>query len=295
MRICILSRNPASYSSKRLLAAAQKRGHGVLLVDYLRCGLDLTDKVPRVTYGGSPVSGVNVVLPRVASGTEAAYGVAVVRQFEAAGVCAANASQAIARAGDKLCALQLLARAGIAVPRTAFAHAIADKDLLIKQVGGPPLVLKLTQGSQGVGVMLARTRKAVEKMIADLQAHGANFLLQEFIAESAGRDLRVIVVGGKVVAAMERRAAHGDFRSNLHRGGKAVAAKLSTAERRIAVRAAKALELDIAGVDIVRSIRGPLVLEVNASPGLEGIESACKIDVADAVVRHLQRRVKERT
>lgn len=288
MRICLLSRNPTLYSGKRLVAAAKARGHGVIAVDYLRCSVDLTHDAPRVVYAGNPVD-VDVVLPRIASGPETGHGAAIVRQFELAGVPCANSSGGTARAGDKLAALQVLAQAGIEMPRTAYAHASADKDLLIESVGGPPVVIKLLQGSQGQGVVLGQTRAEAESIIESFQRMGGNFLVQEFIAEAAGADLRAFVVDGKLVAAMQRTARAGDFRSNLHRGGVARKAGLTRKEREIALRAARALGLNIAGVDLVRSKRGPLVLEVNASPGLEGIETSTRADVAGTMIRFLEK------
>jgi ribosomal protein S6--L-glutamate ligase len=294
VRICILSRNPAHVSTRRLVESAEKRGHSVLVIDYLRCVLELQSGKPRVLYAGAPLQGFDIVLPRVASGPDAAYGATVVRQFEVAGTRCVNSSLGINRAGDKLRSLQLLSRAGLAVPRTGFAHTGADKDLLIEQVGGPPVILKLLQGTQGSGVLLANTRKSAENQIAAFQQVGANFLVQEFIAEAGGKDIRALVVGGKVVAAMQRSAPEGDFRSNIHRGGTARALKLSAAQARLATRAAKAIGLEVAGVDMIRARRGLLLLEVNASPGLEGIEGATKIDVAGAIVTHMERMARAR-
>lgn len=289
VRFCILSRNPAHYSTRRIVETAEKRGHSVLVIDYLRCVLELSRGGPAVFYAGSALPAFDAVLPRVASGSDAAYGIAVTRQFEAAGARCVNTGLSIHHACDKLRTLQAVAEAGLAIPRTGYAHAGADKDLLIEQVGGPPVILKLMQGTHGAGVLLAPTRKAAESQIAAFQQVGSNFLVQEFIAEALGRDLRALVVGGKVVAAMQRSAPDGDFRSNLHRGGTAQAAKLSATERRMAQRAARALGLNVAGVDLIRSKRGPLVLEVNASPGLEGIEGATKVDVAGSIVTLMEK------
>lgn len=284
MRICVLSRNPSLYSTQRLVAAAAAAGHVAVVVDYLRCYVDITPGKPRVLLGGVELGEFDAIIPRVASSGEAAYGAAIVRQFEMMGVYCTNASQAIARSGDKLRSLQLLSRKNIDLPKTGFAHTPLDRDALIDLVGGPPLVIKLLQGSQGAGVVLAPTRKAAEAVISAFQQLDANFLVQEFIAEAEGHDVRAFVVGGKVIAAMERSAPPGDFRSNLHRGGTAIAVKLSTKERQIAIAAAEAMNLSVAGVDLIRARRGPLVLEVNSSPGLEGIEAATKVDVAERII-----------
>ena len=294
VRFCILSRNPAHYSTRRIIESAQARGHSVLVIDYLRCTLELGPGGPAVHYAGSALPAFDAVLPRVASGPDAAHGVAVVRHFEAAGARCVNPGLSIHHACDKLRTLQVAAQYGLPVPRTGFAHASADKDLLIEQVGGPPVILKLMQGTQGSGVLLAPTRKAAESQIAAFQQVGVNFLVQEFIAEATGKDVRALVVGGKVVAAMERSAPPGDFRSNLHRGGTARALKLAPGERRLAERAAKALGLNVAGVDLIRAGRGLLVLEVNASPGLEGIEGATKVDVAGAIVGFMEKLARKR-
>jgi len=293
MRICILSRNPTLYSTRRLRDAAIARGHKVMVVDYLRCYVDITARSPKVMYTGAALQKFDAIVPRVASSSEAAYGAAIVRQFEMMGSYSLNASQAIVRSGDKLRSLQLLSRQNVDLPRTSFAHATLSKDDLIDLVGPPPLVIKLLQGSQGAGVVLAPTRKAAEAVISAFQQLNANFLVQEFIAEAEGRDIRAFVVGGKVVAAMERSAPPGDFRSNLHRGGTAKAIKLTKREERVAISAAKAMNLNVAGVDLIRAKRGPLVLEVNSSPGLEGIETATKVDVAEQIIEYIEKKVTE--
>jgi len=293
MRICILSRNPTLYSTRRLRDAALARGHKVMVVDYLRCYVDITARSPKVMYTGAALQKFDAIVPRVASSSEAAYGAAIVRQFEMIGSYSLNASQAIVRSGDKLRSLQLLSRQNVDLPKTSFAHATLSKDDLIDLVGPPPLVIKLLQGSQGAGVVLAPTRKAAEAVISAFQQLNANFLVQEFIAEAEGRDIRAFVVGGKVVAAMERSAPPGDFRSNLHRGGTAKAIKLTKREERVAISAAKAMNLNVAGVDLIRAKRGPLVLEVNSSPGLEGIETATKVDVAEQIIEYIEKKVTE--
>jgi ribosomal protein S6--L-glutamate ligase len=295
LKLCILSRNPALYSTRRLKEAAEVRGHEVTVVDYLRCYVDITAQSPKVMYAGRALESFDAVLPRVASSQDAGYGAAIVRQFEMMQTWCMNASQAIARSGDKLRSLQLLSRKNVDLPRTGFAHALMDKDSLVDLVGGPPLVIKLLQGSQGAGVVLAPTRKAAEAVISAFQQLNANFMLQEFIAEADGHDIRAFVVGGKVVAAMERSAPPGDFRSNLHRGGTAKKARLSKQERAVAVAAAKAMNLNVAGVDLIRAKRGPLVLEVNSSPGLEGIEAATGVDVAARIIEYVERQTHPET
>lgn len=292
MKICILSRNPDLYSTRRFRQAAEERGHKVNVIDYLRCHVDITARSPKVMYGGHPLK-FDAIIPRVASSSEGAYGAAIVRQFEMAGAYSVNASQAIVRAGDKLRSLQLLSRKNIDLPRTGFAHTTLPKDNLIDMVGGPPLVIKLLQGSQGAGVVLAPTRKAAEAVISAFHQLNANFLVQEFIAEAEGHDVRAFVVGDKVVAAMERSAPPGDFRSNIHRGGSATKVKLTKEERMVALAAARAMNLKVAGVDLIRASRGPLVLEVNSSPGLEGIEGATDVNVAGKIVKFIEEQVSK--
>ncbi|MBZ0136627.1 MAG: 30S ribosomal protein S6--L-glutamate ligase [Planctomycetes bacterium] len=293
MRICILSRNPTLYSTRRFKEAAEAKGHTASIVDYLRCYVDITARSPKVMHGGRALQKFDAIIPRVASSADAAYGAAIVRQFEMMGSYSVNASQAIVRSGDKLRSLQLLSRKNVDLPKTGFAHNLLSKDDVMKIVGGPPLVIKLLQGSQGAGVVLAPTIKAAEAVISAFQQLNANFLVQEFIAEADGRDVRAFVVGGKVVAAMERSAPPGDFRSNLHRGGTAKKIKLTKRERQIAIDAAKAMNLNVAGVDLIRAKRGPLVLEVNSSPGLEGIETATGESVAEQIIEFIEKKVTE--
>jgi ribosomal protein S6--L-glutamate ligase len=293
MKICILSRNPTLYSTRRFKEAAEKRRHKVMVVDYLRCYVDITARSPKVMYVGQALQKFDAIIPRVASGTEAAYGAAIVRQFEMMGSYSLNASQAIVRSGDKLRSLQLLSRMNIDLPKTSFAHATLSKDDVLDLVGHPPYVIKLLQGSQGAGVVLAPTRKAAEAVISAFQQLNANFLVQEFIAEADGKDIRAFVVGGEVVASMERSAPPGDFRSNLHRGGTAKKVSLSRKEAAVALAAAKAMNLNVAGVDLIRAKRGPLVLEVNSSPGLEGIETATGVDVAEQIIEFVESAVEE--
>jgi ribosomal protein S6--L-glutamate ligase len=288
MRIGVLSRRPGLYSTRRLAEAAATRGHEVSVVDYLRCYMDITSRRPRILFAGRELE-FDAVIPRVGA-TYTFYGTAVVRQFEMMHVLTANESQAISRARDKLRSLQLLSRAGIGLPVTSFAHSIKDISGLLEVVGKPPYVIKLLEGTQGVGVVLAPTLKAAESVIAAFRQLDANILVQQFVSEAHNTDLRAFVVGGKVVAAMERVAAAGEFRANLHRGGTARHVELSEDETETAITAAATLGLDVSGVDMLRSDEGPLVIEVNASPGLEGIERASGVDVAGAIVDYLDKR-----
>jgi ribosomal protein S6--L-glutamate ligase len=286
MKIGILSRKASLYSTSRLKEAAERRGHDVRVVDYLRCYMNIASQRPSVVYQGHPLH-FDAVIPRIGA-THTFYGTAVVRQFEIIGVYPTNESQAITRSRDKLRSMQLLARRGIAMPVTGFAHSTKDVSGLIEIVGGTPLVVKLLEGTQGIGVVLAETFQAAESVIAAFRNLDANILVQEYIREAKGADVRAFVVGGKVIAAMQRQAAPGEFRSNLHRGGTASRVKLTPEERSAAVRAAKALGLNVAGVDLIRSNHGPLVLEVNSSPGLEGVERACEVDVADLIIAFVE-------
>ncbi|MGH8874413.1 MAG: 30S ribosomal protein S6--L-glutamate ligase, partial [Acidimicrobiia bacterium] len=261
-------------------------GHEVRVVDYLRCYMNITSKRPEVIFRGERLR-FDAVIPRIGA-SYTFYGTAVVRQFEMMGVFPANESQAITRARDKLRSMQLLARTGVGMPVTGFAHATQDIEGLLDVVGGAPVVVKLLEGTQGLGVVLAETRKAAESVIGAFRQLDANMLLQEYIKEAKGADIRAFVVGGRVVAAMRRQAQPGEFRSNLHRGATAEAVKLTPIERATAVKAAKTMGLNIAGVDLIESNHGPLVLEVNSSPGLEGIEEASGIDVAGAIIRFLE-------
>ncbi|MDX1501892.1 MAG: 30S ribosomal protein S6--L-glutamate ligase [Thermoanaerobaculia bacterium] len=292
MRIGILSRKRSLYSTSRLVQAAKERGHEVRVVDYLRCYMNITSHRPRVLLMGEKLK-FEAIIPRIGA-TYTFYGMAVVRQFEMMGVFPANTSQAIARSRDKLRSLQLLSREGIGLPVTSFAHSTKDIEGLMEIVGGAPLVVKLLEGTQGVGVVLAETGKAAESVIAAFRQLDANILVQEFIKEAGGSDIRAFVVGGRVVASMRRQGPEGEFRSNLHRGGTATVVKLTPEERSTAVRAAKALGLNVAGVDMIRSNHGPVVIEVNSSPGLEGIEDASGVDVAGRVIEFLEKRAGSR-
>jgi len=288
MKIAILSRKASLYSTSRLKEAGAKRGHTMEVIDYLRCYMNITSHKPVVIFQGQPLDDYDAVIPRIGA-SQTFYGTAVVRQFEMMGVFSANESQSISRSRDKLRCLQLLAREGIGLPVTGFANSTKDVSGVIKIVGGAPLVIKLLEGTQGIGVVLAETEKAAESVIEAFRRLDASILVQEYIKEAGGADLRAFVVGGRVVAAMMRRGAPGDFRSNLHRGGTAEKIRLTPEERSTAVRAAKTMGLRIAGVDMLRSNHGPVVMEVNSSPGLEGIESATGVDVADAIVQFLEK------
>jgi ribosomal protein S6--L-glutamate ligase len=290
MKIAILSRNTRLYSTQRLVDAARARGHVVRVLDPMRCYVRIAPGHVAMRYKGKPVRDIDAAIPRI--GTQSTfYGTAVLRQLETMGVYTPNSSDAVLRARDKLRSLQILAAQGIAMPVTVFGDNPDDTEDLLAMLGEPPHVIKLNEGSQGNGVVLAEKRSASQSVIEAFRGLYANFLVQEFIAEAKGCDLRCFVVGGKVVAAMQREASAGDFRANLHRGGSAVAVKLSAAEKLIAVHAAEALGLGVAGVDLLRSDRGPLVLEVNASPGLEGIEAVTGVDVAGAIIELLQAQV----
>lgn len=291
MKIAILSRNPRLYSTRRLKEAAIALGHETVVIDVLKCYMDITSERPEIFYRGEKLDDIEAVIPRIgASATR--YGTAVLRQFEMKGVYPVNESVAIARSRDKLRSLQLLSRKSVGLPITGFAHSVSDTQDLISLVGGAPLVVKLIEGTQGRGVVLAETTKAAESVIDAFHELDANFLVQEFIREAAGSDIRCFVLGEKVVAAMQRTAREGEFRSNLHRGGSATLVKLSKEERATAVKAARTMGLNMAGVDILRSARGPLVMEVNSSPGLEGIEKATGKDVATLIVKFIEKHAK---
>lgn len=291
MKIAILSRKPSLYSTRRLREAGEERGHEMHVVDYLRCYMNITAHKPQVLYQKKALVGFDAVIPRIGA-SQTFYGAAVVRQFEMMGVYPTNDAQAISRSRDKLRCLQILARKGIGLPVTGFAHSTKDIDGLIDVVGGAPLVIKLLEGTQGVGVVLGETRKAAQAVIEAFRGLDANILIQEFIRESRGADIRCFVVGDKVIASMKRQAKPGEFRSNLHRGGTAKEVKLTAKERSTVVRAAKEMELKVAGVDMLRSKSGPLIMEVNSSPGLEGIENATKTDVAGKIIEFIERSAK---
>lgn len=287
MRIAILSRNPNLYSTRRLVEAGVQRGHQVDVIDTLHCYMDITSNKPAVRYKGQELPRYDAVIPRIGASVTF-YGTAVVRQFEMTGTFSVNESVAISRSRDKLRSLQLLSRKGIGLPRTGFAHSPDNIEDLIKNVGGAPLVIKLLEGTQGIGVVLADTKKVAESVIEAFLGLKANILVQEFIKEAGGSDVRCFVVGGKVVAAMQRQAAEGEFRSNLHRGGTAQLTELSAEEQQTAIDAAEIMGLNVCGVDILRSNRGPVVMEVNSSPGLEGIEGATGKDVAGMIYAFIE-------
>lgn len=290
MKIGILSRKASLYSTSRLREAALQRGHEVQVIDYLRCYMNITSSRPHVVYHGEELTDFDAIIPRIGA-SNTFYGTAVVRQFEMMGVFTPNRSQAISRSRDKLRCMQILAAKGIALPVTAFGHSIKDIDGLLEVIGGPPVVVKMIEGTQGIGVVLADTPTAARSVIEAFRGLDVNILVQEFVGEAEGADIRAFVVGNRVIAAMKRQGAPGEFRSNLHRGGKATKIKLTPKERSAAVRAASILGLKVAGVDILRSRRGPVVLEVNSSPGLEGIERTTEIDVADAIIAYIERSV----
>ena len=291
MKIAILSRNRKLYSTRKLVEAAEARGHTVRVIDVLRCYMNIAPASPEIHYRGAKLERFDAVIPRIGASVTF-YGSAVVRQFEMMGVYCVNESIAINRARDKLRALQLLARRGIGLPVTAFAHSPDDTADIIKLVRGAPVIIKLIEGAQGKGVVLADTDKAAASVIGAFRDLDAYFLVQEFIEEAKGSDLRCFVVGGKVVAAMKRKAAPGEFRSNLHRGGSASVVKLTRAERTSAERAARIIGLNVAGVDLVRTKDGPAVLEVNSSPGLEGIEATTGENVAGRIIEFIEQHAR---
>ncbi len=291
MNIAILSQKSSLYSTRRLSEAAKKRGHSVRVIDTLRCYMNITSENPGIHYKGEDLRGFEAVIPRVGASITF-YGAAVVRQFEMMGVFSVNESVAISRSRDKLRSLQLLSRAGVGLPTTGFAHSPDDVQDLIKMVGGAPLVIKLLEGTQGIGVVLAETKKAAESVIEAFFGLKANIMVQEYIKESGGADIRCFVIGGKVVASMKRQAPEGEFRSNLHRGGSATLIKITPQERAAAVKAAQIMGLNVAGVDILRSNRGALVMEVNSSPGLEGIESTTGKDIAAMIIEFIEKNAK---
>ncbi len=291
MRIGILSRNPNLYSTRRLREAAELKGHDIDIIDTMHCYMDITSAKPSVRYKGRALPHYDAIIPRIGASVTF-YGTSVVRQFEMMGTYSINESVAISRSRDKLRSLQLLSRKGIGMPRTGFASHPDRIDDLIKNVGGAPVVIKLLEGTQGIGVVLADTNKAATAIIEAFMGLNANILVQEYIKEAGGADIRCLVVGGKVIAAMKRQAPPGEFRSNLHRGGTASLVRLSPAERKTAVDAAKTMGLNMAGVDILRSNHGPVVMEVNSSPGLEGIESATGKDVAGMIIDFIAKSAK---
>ena len=291
MKICILSRKKELYSTTRLFEAAEELNHEVKVVNPLRCYMNITSHKPSIHFKGEPLEGFDAIIPRIGASITF-FGTAVVRQFEMMGVYSVNESVAISRSRDKLRSMQLLARKGIGLPVTGFAHATQYTQDLINLAGGAPLVIKLLEGTQGVGVVLAETDNAAESVIEAFRGLKQNILVQEFIKEANAQDIRCFVVGGKVVAAMMRTGRDGDFRSNIHRGGKAEKIKITPEERSTAVRAAKIMGLNVAGVDILRANHGPVVMEVNSSPGLEGIEGASGVNVAKMIIQFIEKNAK---
>ena len=292
MNIGILSTNRNLYSTRRLVEAGEERGHSMRVINHKRCYMNITSHNPSVHLKGEKITGLDAVIPRIGASVSF-YGTSVLRQFEMMGVYSVNESVAISRSRDKLRASQLLSRRGIGLPVTGFANSPDDTQDLLKIAGGAPVVIKLLEGTQGVGVVLAETRKAAESVIEAFRGIGANFIVQEFIAEAGGSDIRCLVLGDRVVAAMKRQGKEGEFRSNLHRGGTASLIKITPEERSTAVRSAKVMGLNVAGVDLLRSNHGPVVMEVNSSPGLEGIETATNKDIAGMIIDFIQKHARQ--
>ncbi len=287
MKLAILSQDASLYSTSRLKVAAEERGHHVKVIDYMRCYINVSSESPCVMYAGKRLEQFDAIIPRVGA-SNTFYGTAIVRQFELMNVVSANGSQAISRSRDKLRCMQILAKEKVGLPITGFAHSTQDTDGLINMVQGAPLVIKLIEGTQGIGVVLAETHTSAKSMIEAFRGLSAHILVQEFIKESQGEDIRAFVVGGKVIAAMRRKAAQGEFRANIHRGGKSESVELSSEETETALRACRAVGLNVAGVDMLRSHSGPKVLEINSSPGLQGIEGATGINVAGLIIEYLE-------
>ena len=295
MKIAILSRNPKLFSTQRLMEEIQKAGHEAMVVDHSLCDLIIEQEGPSIIYKGQRLEGVDAIIPRIGASVTF-YGTAVVRQFELMGAFSAVTSQAIVRSRDKLRSLQILSKNGLGMPKTAFTNiSKGGEKQLIEQVSGAPVIIKLLEGTQGLGVVLAETKKAAQSVVEAFHGLKARIIVQEYIKEAKGADIRAFVVNGKVVGAMKRQGAEGEFRSNLHRGGVATVIKLSRAEKQAALNAAKALGLDVAGVDMLQSARGPLILEVNSSPGLEGIEGATGVNVAAEIIKFVVESVVKKT
>lgn len=288
MKIALLSRNANLYSTQRLVEAAQQRGHEIQVIDHMKCVLVIESNRPHISYKGETLGKFDAVIPRIGASVTA-YGAAVVRQFEQMHVFSTVESQALVRSRDKLRSLQLLAKAGIGLPKTAFCNHPKDVDNVLNHVGGAPVVIKLLEGTQGIGVILAETRNSAKSVIEAFLDVNVSILVQEFIKEAKGADIRAFMVDGQIVGAMRRQGAADDFRSNLHRGGQATLIQLSAEEKATAIKAAKKLGLALAGVDMLQSSRGPLVMEVNSSPGLEGIEGATNIDIAGKIIEYIER------
>lgn len=291
MNIVVLSHNPSLYSTQKLVNTGLERGHQIQLIDHMKCYLLIERERPQIIYKEMPIENIDAVIPRIGASVSF-FGIAVVRQFEMMKVYTVSGADGLMQARSKFQATQILSMSGIPVPKTAFPHYTQDIRQVIAAVGGPPVVIKVLEGTHGLGVVLAETQQMAESIIETLYKLKAKFVVQEFIRESSGQDLRAFVVGDQVVAAMTRKARAGDFRSNLHRGGNAVATELTPIEKETAIRAAKAVGLPVAGVDMLISHKGPLVLEVNSSPGLEGIEKATGVDVAAHIFAHIEKQVQ---
>ncbi|WP_339827032.1 30S ribosomal protein S6--L-glutamate ligase [uncultured Parasphingorhabdus sp.] len=291
MKIAMLARNPKLYSHQRLVEAAEQRGHELRILNTLRCTMNITSHRPSILYNGETLTGFDAVIPRIGASITH-YGLAVLRQFEMMGVWPLNESVAVGRSRDKLRSMQIFAKHGLGLPVTAFAHDPKQTDEVLKIVGGAPAVIKLLEGTQGIGVVLGETNNSAKSVIEAFRGLNVNILVQEFIKEAGSSDIRIFVVGGKVVAAMMRTGAEGDFRSNLHRGGSAKMVKITPEERSTAIRAAKVMGLNVAGVDILRANHGPVIMEVNSSPGLEGIEAATGKDVAGQIIEFIEAKAK---
>lgn len=287
MKIAVLSRNEKLYSTSRLIEAIQAKGHEGLVIDHLKCDIVMEDRGPSMFYKGVELSDLDAVIPRIGASVTF-YGTAVVRQFEMMNVFSALESQAITRSRDKLRSLQILSRSGVRMPKTAFTNFSKQDNQVLNHIGDAPVVIKLLEGTQGLGVVLAETNKAAKSVVEAFDSLKTRVILQEFIEEAGGSDIRAFIVNGEVVGAMKRQGKEGEFRSNLHRGGSANIIKLNRAEKSTALKAAKAMGLAIAGVDMLQSKRGPLVLEVNSSPGLEGIEKATGIDIAGKIIDYIE-------
>ena len=292
MKIAMLARNANLYSHRRLVEAAKARGHELEIINTLRCYMNIASRRPEVWYNGEKLPRFGAVIPRIGASVTF-YGLAVLRQFEMMGVYPVNESVAIGRSRDKLRSMQLLARDGIGLPVTTFAHDPKQTEEVIRLAGGAPVVVKLLEGTQGIGVVLADTERSAKSVIEAFRGAGVNIMAQEFIREAGGSDIRALVIGGKVVAAMQRSGAKGEFRSNLHRGGSAKAVKITPEERATAIRAAKTLGLNVCGVDMLRSNHGPVVMEVNSSPGLEGVEKATGRDIAGKIIEFIEKNAKD--
>lgn len=291
MKIAMLARNANLYSHIRLKEAAEARGHELNIINTLRCYMNIASRRPEIYYNGAALEGYDAVIPRIGASITF-YGLAVLRQFEMMGVYPLNESVAIGRSRDKLRSMQLLARDGVGLPVTTFAHDPKHTDEVIRLAGGAPVVIKLLEGTQGIGVVLADTNRSATSIVEAFRGAGVNIMAQEFIKEAGGTDIRAIVVGGKVVAAMKRTGAEGEFRSNLHRGGSAQVIKISAVERATAIKAAKSMGLEVCGVDMLRANHGPVVMEVNSSPGLEGVEKATGLDIAGMIIAHIEKKAK---